>query len=273
MTAPCYDGSMRRVGPSACLLACLVACGGDDPAQPDASPPPLDGAPDASDLDGALPDAGDVDGASPDATPAGFGAVTGQCGVLTPTELDGTTPLWFQGDFTFSERYDDPLDRPQLTPGGQYIVAMPNAGGSSVFSEVFAFEWLARCEAATLIKTETEIVYDVVGKKADLLVAIDERKVGVSVTRAMTFPFGQPYTLAAATALLDRKLDDLQLATAQVSAADRWSKQMLAILAYDTQHAAMAMTAWNQLDAATRDDTILVVAVTNGDDLFIYTDQ
>jgi hypothetical protein len=184
--------------------------------------------------------------------------------------------LWFQRRLLrSSERFDDPARaRPQLTPGGQHIVAVPNAGGSSVLSEVFAFEWLARCEGATLLKTETEIVYDVVGKKADLLVAIDEPQGRrVSVTRAMTFPFGQPYTLAAATALLDRKLDDLQLATAQVSAADRWSKQMLAILAYDAQHAAMAMTAWNQLDAATRDDTILVVAVTNGDDLFIYTDQ
>ena len=40
-----------------------------------------------------------------------------------------------------------------------------------MYSEVFAYEWLARCEQATLLKTETEIVYDVVGKKADILVA------------------------------------------------------------------------------------------------------
>lgn len=256
------------------LVGCLAAaCGGDDGADaPDAR------GPDAATIDAAEVDAAEVDATEPDATevdaaPAGFGAVSGQCGVLTLAELDGMSPLWFQGDFTFAERYDDPIDRPQLTPGGQYLVTIPNAGGSSVFSEVFAYEWLARCEGATLIKAETEIVYDVEGKKVDLLVGIDERKVGVSVTRAMTFPFGQPYTLAAATALLDRKLDDIQLATAQVSAGDRWSKQMLAVLAYDAQHAAVAMQAWNMLDAATRDDTILVVAVTNGDDLFIYTDQ
>jgi hypothetical protein len=35
----------------------------------------------------------------------------------------------------------------------------------------------------------------------------------------------------------------------------------------------VAMTAWNALPAATRDDTILIVSVTNGDDMFIYTDQ
>ena len=33
------------------------------------------------------------------------------------------------------------------------------------------------------------------------------------------------------------------------------------------------LQAWTMLDAATRDDTLLIVAVTSGDDLFIYTDQ
>ncbi len=253
--------------PSALALA-LVAC---------SSPPTfleLDAAsPDAASPDAASPDAGDPDASTPDAIPAGFGALAGQCGVLTLTELDGTVPLWFQGEFTFDNRYDDPAERPMLTLGGQHIMETPNAGGSSVFSEVFAYEWLARCEAATLLKTETEVVYDVVGKKIDLLVEIDSRKVGVSVTRAMTFPFGNPYTLAAATTLFERKLDDIQLATEQVSAADRWTKQMLAVLAYDTQHAQVAMQAWSMLDATTRDDTLLVVAVTQGDDTFIYTDQ
>jgi hypothetical protein len=135
-------------------------------------------------------------------------------------------------------------------------------------------EWLTRCEQATLIKTETEIVYDdPMSKRADLLVELEARRVGVSVTRAVTFPFGQPYTLDAALTLIERKLDDIQLATLGVSAADRWDEQMLSILAYDAQHAQVAMDAWGMLDAATRDDTIVVVTVTSGDDLFIYTDQ
>ena len=250
------------------LLAALAACSADDPTFTDVvdAPPAVI---DAGDDDGPSVDAGDPDGG-----PApGFGAITGQCGVLTLAELDGTTPLWFGGDFFFDNRFDDPAERDQLTPGGQHIISVPNAGGSSVLSEVFAFEWLARCEGATLLKTETEIVYDVVGKKADILVEIDGRKVGVSVTRAMTFPIGNPYALADATALFDRKLDDIQLATTQVSAADRWSKQMLVALAIDAQHAQVAMQAWDMLDAATKDDTILIVPVTSGDDLFIYTNM
>lgn len=206
--------------------------------------------------------------------PAGFGVVTGDCGVLDDTEWTATTPFWFAGIFDFgTDRYDDPADRPRLTPGGVRLVMTANAGGSSGLSEVFAYEWLARCEGATLLKTETEIVYDTTSKIADMLVDIDGRKVGVSVTRLVHFPFGQAYTLTEADTLLRRKLDDIQLATASVSAADRWSRQMLAVLAYDQQHADVAMQAWNALPAATRDDTILIVSVTNGDDAFIYTNQ
>lgn len=249
-------------------LAVLAACSADDPTFTDVIDAPVVA------IDAAAVDALDVDATPVDSGPApGFGMVSGQCGVLTLAELDGTTPLWFGGEFTFDNRYDDPAERDQLTPGGQHIISVPNAGGSSVLSEVFAFEWLARCEGATLLKTETEIVYDVVGKKADILVEIDGRKVGVSVTRAMTFPIGNPYTLADATALFDRKLDDIQLATTAVSAADRWTKQMVVALAIDAQHAQVAMQAWQMLDAATKDDTILIVPVTNGDDLFIYTNM
>lgn len=251
------------------VLTALAACGGDDAATTDAAA--VD-APIHDTLgDAPMPIDAAVDAAGPPLP--GFGAITGQCGVLTLAELDGMTPLWFQGELTFDNRYDDPAERPLLTDGGREIILDGNAGGSSLYSEVFAYEWLARCELATLLKTENEVVYDVAGKKIDLLVEIDGRKVGASVTRAVTFPFGNPYTMAAATTLLDRKLDDIQLASAQVSAADRWSKQMLVVLAYDLQHAQVAMQAWSALDAQTRDDTLLVVAVTSGDDLFIYTDQ
>jgi hypothetical protein len=247
------------------IAVVAAACGGGEPADDvaDAAAPGAD----AAGVDAREADAGGV-------PLPGFGDIVGMCGVIDDAALDATAPAWFGGELTFADRYDDPDDRPALTPGGLEILLDGNAGGSSVYSEVFAFEWLARCELAALIKSETEIVYDdPSSKKADILVEIDGRKVGVSVTRAVTYPFGDPYTLDAATTLLDRKLDDIQLATAAVSAADRWSKQMLSILAYDLQHAQMAMTAWSMLDAETRDDTILIVSITSGDDLFVYTDN
>lgn len=247
----------------AAWFALLIGCGDDPPAGADARTI------DAAAIDAAVD--GPADGAGPPLP--GFGAITGMCGVIDDVELDGAAPTWFGSELTFDNRYDDPAERDLLTAGGREMILDGNAGGSSLYSEVFAYEWLARCELATLLKTETEIVYDVVGKKADILVELDGRKVGVSVTRAVSFPFELPYELPAAITLLDRKLDDIQLATAQVSATDRWSKQLLVILAYNLQHAQVAMQAWNQLDAATRDDTIVIVVVTNGDDQFIYTNM
>jgi hypothetical protein len=258
------------------LPLALAACGGTDPTEtPDAtSVPDPDGAIAAPDAETPAPDAAEPAPDADDGLPLpGFGAITGMCGILAEAELTGTTPLWFDGDIDFAEPYDDPEDRDQLTPGGVEIILDGNAGGSSLYSEVFAYEILQRCELATLLKTETEILYDVEGKKADLLVEIDGHKIGVSVTRAVTFPFGSPYTLEAATTLIDRKLDDILLARDAANVADRWEKSMLATLAYDLQHAEVFMDAWNGLDAETRADSIVIVFVTSGDDLFIYTDQ
>ena len=237
---------------SLCLLVLLVGCDSSSEVPPDARPdtPPADAAVDAA---------------------AGFGDLAGMCGVLTDTELtDGAYHL-VEDSFTFARAYVDPDDRGLLTPGGVHLIETPNAGGSSEMSELFAFEQLARCEGATLVKTETEITYtDTGGKKTDILVMIDGHKIGVSVTRAFAFPIGTPYSETQARTLLTRKLDDIGLSSANVTAADAWEKQILAYQAIDDQAAQAVIGVWNTLDMATRDDTILLVTVTNGDDLFIY---
>jgi hypothetical protein len=260
------------------LILGLAACDGAGAAIPDATAvPTADARPPA---DAAIaPDAP----AAPDATPpdasvfpiAGFGTITGTCGDLTEAILTGVDPYYDAGDLDFgTDRYDDPADRPYLTAGGQYMVTTPNAGGSSLYSEVFAYELLYRCDLADLVGTETEIQYtDPNSKKADMLVTIDGHPIGVSVTRAVTFPFGDPYTLDAATTLITRKLDDIESARQFAVPADHWDKSMVVTLAYDEQHADVFRQAWDMLDAATRRDTIMVTFVTSGDDLFIYTDQ
>ena len=207
-----------------------------------------------------------------DAT-SGFGVYSGMCGVLAQMQLTGPTPQLFTDTLTFPRAYMDPADRGLLTPGGRHLAETPNAGGSSGLSEIFAFEELAHCEMASLLKTETEIVYDTAGKITDLEVLIAGHKIGVSVTRAVAFPFGQPYTLTAASTLITRKLQDIQASTMNVSAADKWDKQILAVLAWDDQAADIVTQAWTAADAQTKADTIVVVTVTAGDDTFIYTNQ
>lgn len=240
------------------LLFLLAACGSSTkPATPDA-PAAIDAATDA---------AADGDASS------GFGDLSGMCGVLTATDLTSPSPEIVRDTFTFARAYMDPADRPLLTEGGQRLAATPNAGGSSGLSEIFAYEELARCEGATLLHTETEVMYDGTGKITDMEVEVDGHKIGVSVTRAQTFPLGQTYDLDTATMLISRKLTDIQASTAHVSAQDRWDKQILAVLAYDGAAADTVAQAWSMLDASVQADTIVVVTTTDGDDTFIYTNN
>lgn len=134
-----------------------------------------------------------------------------------------------------------------------------------------AFEVLYRCEGAALRKTEGEIEYqDDGGKKTDMLVELDGRRIGVSVTRAYVWENEDDYTIDEATGLLTDKLGDILLSSANVSDTDAWDKQVLAVLAYAPDYAAAIEAAWPLLDAEVRADTILWVTVTEGDDAFIY---
>lgn len=228
--------------------------------------------PDATMSPDATPDSSPAVDAPPDAS-AGFGELSGMCGVLATTDFTSASPALVRDTFTFARAFVDPDDRPLLTAGGQHLAETPNAGGSSGLSEVFAYEQLARCEQAALYKTETEIIYDTIGKITDLEVTIDGHKLGVSVTRAVTFPFGDPYTLDAANALLTKKLEGIQESTMNVSAGDRWDKQFLAVLAWDDQAADTIAQSWEGLDANLKADTIVIVSSTAGEDLFIYSNM
>jgi hypothetical protein len=251
----------------ALILPIAAACGGA-PSAPGGPDAPAGSAADAP------PSAADAAPQSPDASTSvplpGFGDLSGECGVLSVADLLSPSPSIHRDTFSFATAYVDPDDRAQLTPGGQRMFATPNAGGSSIASEAFAYEELARCELATLLHTETEIVYATQGKITDFEVAIDGHQIGVSVTRGETFPLGGTYTLGAATTLITRKLNDIKVSTADVSAADKWDKQILAIMAYDEATADTVAQAWSMLDANTKGDTIVILTATDGADTWIY---
>jgi len=163
------------------------------------------------------------------------------------------------------------FDYEQLTPGARSVHDAGNLNAGSLLSEVVAFETLARCEEAELVKTEGDIVYeDPDGTKTDLLVRIDGVVIGVSVTRAFDFPPEDPYTPQQAEALLTDKLGDVLASTANVSAQDAWQKQILHVIAYAPMHAQSVETAYASIDAALRADTVVMVTVTNGNDAFVY---
>jgi hypothetical protein len=201
----------------------------------------------------------------------GFGALSGDCGVLDEALWGSPEPRLFVNHLDFADDPYDDADYPLLTEGGQKVLDDDNAGGSSKFSEAFAFEVLARCELATLLKTELEIDYlDQQGKITDLLVLVDGRKLGVSVTRAMSWPYDAGYSLETASALLEKKLQGIQASTANVQPTDAWARQVLSVLAYGEAHATVLQQAWQALPADVRADTWVYVTVSDGADSFLY---
>jgi hypothetical protein len=207
--------------------------------------------------------AGGAGGAGPE-----WGQLSGPCPEFGVTELTSQSAFYFDDSIDFgSQAYDYAL----LSTGGKKIYDDGNLGGSSIYSEVLSFEILHRCDLAELLKTETEIAYqDSGGKKTDLLVEIDGHRIGVSVTRAYAYPPDNPYTVAQAQALLDGKLSDILLSSANVAPVDAWDKQVLHVLAYSDQYAVSLAQAYALIDAATKADTIVDVTVTNGDDAIVY---
>ena len=198
----------------------------------------------------------------------GFGDIAGSCGVLEAMDFNSSAPSIYSNNIDFKTLM---FMANALSQGGKKIYDDGNLGGSSLLSEVFAYEVLYRCELAELLKTENEISYkDTAGKKTDLIVRMDGLSVGVSVTRAVGFPKEDPYTVAQAKDLLTGKLEGVTASTANVAAADTWTKQVLFIVAYAEQHATALKEAFNQIDAAIKGDTIVWVTVTDGDDAFLY---
>ena len=210
----------------------------------------------------------DVD--EPDANlGVGFGALDGMCGVLDD-ELTDAMPHVLVNALDFGDDVYDDSDRALLTEGGRTILDEGNAGGSSLFSELFSYEVLARCEGAALLKTESNIVYDTEGSITDYLVQFDETKIGVSVTRVFSFPRDAAFNPENARGLVIRKLEDVLESSANVSAGDAWTKQVLHLMTDTDEGAAGLQTLIPNIDAAIRADTIIVITVTNGDDTPIY---
>ncbi|MEJ2393112.1 MAG: hypothetical protein P8019_17210 [Gammaproteobacteria bacterium] len=201
----------------------------------------------------------------------GFGNIIGTANNITAAVIDSASPSIFRNIIDFGTNPYDPTDLAQLSPGAQQIVAEDSSGGSGILAEAFAFDILFRTDNATLLKSSSEIYYiDPAGKKTDLIVEIDSRKAGVSVTRAVPIPASEPYTYQQAQDLLTKKLNDILSSTANVEPVDLWDKQILYVLADSTSTADMIEAAWDIIDPAIKADTIMVLTVTEGDDVFLY---
>lgn len=269
--------------PLVLLAALALGCGGPtnepDAARIDAAARSDDAAAGGDDAGAAL-DAPALDaGASLDAASTLDAAydpilgISGSCGTLD-TELTDELDHAIENTSTFPEGFHG-TEGPRLSTGAQTILAEGTAGGSSGYSEAFAFEVLHRCEGAELVASETMILYTPMpGSIADMLVEIDGVRVGVSVTRAVTVTGmcmrADTYTLAAASTLLTRKVQDIHEARTFALPVHAWTKDMVFVFADTAEHARVMREAWDMLDASVRADTILYVSVSEDMDAFVY---
>lgn len=255
---------MSRWSPVLFVVALACTPPGRDTGDPDTSDTALDTSDDTGDTS-------DTDDTAPPVPIDGYGEITGPCGVLDDQDWNDPDPQMIRNAIAFDVAWDEDL----LSPDGQEVISDGNLNPGSLASEAIAMEVLYRCELADLIATEAEVAYENAdGKKTDLVVTIDARRIGVSVTRAVGFPRDATWTVGQAETLLDDKLADIPLSTENVVDTDAWERQILFVAAYSAQHADSLEAAWagTNVSASTRGDTIVIVTVTDGLDGFVYGD-
>jgi len=127
------------------------------------------------------------------------------------------------------------IDEEDLTADAQEIYS--TYAGSAAASAALAMEVAYGTCRAQLLQTRDDILYsDMGGKKADFRVQIDGRPVGVTVTRAFSFPYDTPFTQEMASTLLTDKLGDILAENLNVDSSNSWDKQVLVVFAYAESH-------------------------------------
>jgi len=264
--------AVRLLATSAVLAAAACTAAESATGEPDASPAPTA----STTADAAEGDAGTPPPAKGDAGAEGgtadeiLGTLSGSCGLLRSRLLDPAPALDHDKlSFVAGEAYV----KTELSPDGQRLFDTPNAGGSSTESEVMSMEVLRACEGAKLVKTETEVLYappsdSGANSITDILVEIDGKKLGVSVTRAYK-PKSQGLTDADVQAVLVKKLEGINQSSLRVLPADKWVRQILHVFAVDKSASDAVERVWKTLSPALRADTLLLVTETQGGG-FIY---
>lgn len=141
----------------------------------------------------------------------------------------------------------------------------PNAGGSSLLSEVLSCEMLNRCLGATLAKTEMEIrylfAYQPITDYTITLPNLSPRvHVGVSVTRA--FAFKGAYRKSDCRKLLWKKLSGILASTRNV-VDERFFKQILHVWVPNGKVARTVQATYKSLPIKVTRNTVVIISVVN----------
>ncbi|KAF9292343.1 hypothetical protein BGZ68_007358 [Mortierella alpina] len=157
------------------------------------------------------------------------------------------------------------FDDMDWSPDAIRMLTTPNAGGSSLLSEVLSLEMLSRCLGARLAKTEMEIDYLCVSQPiTDYSITLPNLSprlhVGVSVTRA--FGFNCAYRRAECRQLLWKKLSGI-LASSRNLVNERFFKQILHVWVPNGKVARTVQATYKSLPTEVTRNTVVIISVVN----------
>ncbi|KAG0276882.1 hypothetical protein BGZ95_006904 [Linnemannia exigua] len=145
------------------------------------------------------------------------------------------------------------------------MLNLPNAGGSSLLSEVLSCEMLYRCLGARLAKTEMEIRYFFAYQPmTDYTISLPGLAsgfhVGVSVTRA--FAYKGAYRRSECRKLLKKKLSGITASTRNVM-DERLFKQILHVWVPNGKVARTVQATYRTLPTELTRNSVVVISVVN----------
>jgi hypothetical protein len=162
----------------------------------------------------------------------------------------------------------------QLSNVAKKVLSSPNAGGNSIVSETMSAEILHRLYGANDIRTEMEVEYIFDNWKiADYCIRISGKNVGVSVTRAMGFPYESSFDLQQADKLLRKKINGLVLARNGISERDSFYTAILHVFCQSNRIKNVLYRAFKTLEPDLRDNIILIATVAENADYLFFEDN
>ena len=148
------------------------------------------------------------------------------------------------GDFYFTPKLSDML----LSADAIRSLTVQNAGGKSALSEMLSIHYFGRLYDATEVLLEKEVEYWINYKMVDFICTVRNKRVGVSVTRAMGFPSSDRFGYQDAVRLLHKKLYGLIVSRKGVSKKHKFNVSVLHVWCQTAKIAKLVSMAYENFD-------------------------
>ena len=180
-------------------------------------------------------------------------------------------------DYIFIDKYNPAsLEKMKMQRDALRSLTAVNAGGKSVLSEMLSMQYFSQVYSAESILLEKEVEYWVESKMVDYVCSVKGVRVGVSVTRAMSYPTPDKFNMEYARELLNKKLYGLIVSRNAVTAKHTFFKSVLHVWCQTTKIASYVKRAYEEMDLNDYGldvKGVVVLLLTVCDESYVYTDR